>query len=681
MAAVIGDLQVNLTAATAEFERKLKKARRGLDRFRKQGQALAAGGAALAGVSRIFIGVGRAAGDASRALSAGMANVATLIPANTARVSALKEQVQALSVAHGKQSQDLVGGLYQTISAFGDRAGQTMEILRINSEAATAGVATTEQALALTSAVTKAYGDTSAAAVRHAADLALTTVRLGQTDFPQLAAAIGKTTPLAAKLGVTQEELAASFATLTGVTGSTAEVSTQLRAVMAGLVKPSTAMRAALKALGVESGSALVESRGLVGALQALIETTDGSAEAVTKLTGRDEAFAAAMHLAGAGAQTFSSNLQEMESAAGATGRAFEVQTRGVNAAGHQWDQFLARVQRVKEDLGDALIPILLRAAEGLRPLVDGAVGMVAAFGRLPQSTQTAMVGLAGAVAVFSAVSLAVGGLMLSLSPLKGALFAATAAAWKFVMPLKATPAAATQAGAALRGVAPAAASATAGAKALGIAIRGLLLASGIGALVVGLTTVVPWFYRFWEASRDPAQRLAKLRDRLAQLRDRAAEVADRIARLEAEGKRVSPQLRRVQSRVEHQRRELERAVEATERLELAQSDLGKTLESLAARDMAAWSGAAEAARQRAAVVKPLMHSRGGKCSDARPGGARPARRGRTRDDPGPRPPCAPLRGSDAARRNAPASGRAPPAAPSPASCCAGARRGPGCAS
>ena len=49
--------------------------------------------------------------------------------------------------------------------------------------------------------------------VRHAADLALTTVRLGQTDFPQLAAAIGKTTPLAAKLGVTQEELAASYAT------------------------------------------------------------------------------------------------------------------------------------------------------------------------------------------------------------------------------------------------------------------------------------------------------------------------------------------------------------------------------------------------------------------------------------------------------------------------------------
>lgn len=56
MATVIGDLRVNLTAATAEFGRRLKKARSTLDQFRRTGQARAAGGASLAGVSRIFIG-------------------------------------------------------------------------------------------------------------------------------------------------------------------------------------------------------------------------------------------------------------------------------------------------------------------------------------------------------------------------------------------------------------------------------------------------------------------------------------------------------------------------------------------------------------------------------------------------------------------------------------------------
>ena len=115
-----------------------------------------------------------------------MANVATLIPPNTARVDALKAAVQDLTIAHGKQSQDLTAGLYQTISAFGDEAGQTMAILDTASRAATAGVATTTQALDLVSALTKAYGDTSAAAVQQAADLGLTVVRLGQTDFPAL---------------------------------------------------------------------------------------------------------------------------------------------------------------------------------------------------------------------------------------------------------------------------------------------------------------------------------------------------------------------------------------------------------------------------------------------------------------------------------------------------------------
>ena len=41
-----------------------------------------------------------------------MANVATLIPGSTARVEEIKTAVQDLAVAHGRQTQDLVGGLY-----------------------------------------------------------------------------------------------------------------------------------------------------------------------------------------------------------------------------------------------------------------------------------------------------------------------------------------------------------------------------------------------------------------------------------------------------------------------------------------------------------------------------------------------------------------------------------------
>ena len=151
-----------------------------------------------------------------------------------------------------------------------------MEILRINSEAAAAGVATTEDAIALTSAVTKAYGDTPAAAVQQASDLALVTVRLGQTSFPELAAAIGKTTPLAAQIGVRQEELAASYATLTGVVGSTSKVSTGLRGILSGLIRPTKGLREAVAALG----AAGYRRRRVLGPgnLKDGEETTGGSA-------------------------------------------------------------------------------------------------------------------------------------------------------------------------------------------------------------------------------------------------------------------------------------------------------------------------------------------------------------------------------------------------------------------
>ena len=195
MAGMIGALRISLEASDAKFSKDLARARGKLRRFQQSASSWAASGAALGGLSAGLTGIARGALSASSALRDGMANVSTLIPGATGRVDELKDAVRDLSIAHGKDAQDLAAGLYQTISAFGDRAGQTMQILDTASKAATAGAATTSDAIALTSAVTKAYGDTSAGAVRKAADLALMTVRLGQTDFPPRRRAAGPLPP------------------------------------------------------------------------------------------------------------------------------------------------------------------------------------------------------------------------------------------------------------------------------------------------------------------------------------------------------------------------------------------------------------------------------------------------------------------------------------------------------
>ena len=154
---------------------------------------------------------------------AGMQNVSTLIGGNVERTDELAEAVKQLPAKTGKPLSDLTAGLYQVVSAYGDSA-ETAEILELNARAASAGLATTEQSIALISAVTKGWGDTSLEAQTKVSDLAFMTVKLGQTDFPQLAGSIGKVVPLTEKLKISQEEMFAVFATATGVTGTAAEV-------------------------------------------------------------------------------------------------------------------------------------------------------------------------------------------------------------------------------------------------------------------------------------------------------------------------------------------------------------------------------------------------------------------------------------------------------------------------
>lgn len=245
--------------ATAAF----KKVGGGLDAF--AGKAKAIGGGLTAGVTLPIVGAAAAAIKLGMDLNKGMANVQSLGIAQD-RVLEMKDAVQQMAIATGKATDDLADGAYQVVSAFGDTS-DSMKILEVNAKAAAAGLATTTDAINLTSAVTKGYGDTSAAAVQQAADLAFQTVKLGQTTFPELASSMGKVVPMAAALGVKQETLFAQMATLTGVTGGAAEVSTQLRATFQALIKPTgemaksiTMVSERLDAQGKLAGGPLVDA-------------------------------------------------------------------------------------------------------------------------------------------------------------------------------------------------------------------------------------------------------------------------------------------------------------------------------------------------------------------------------------------------------------------------------------
>ena len=76
----------------------------------------------------------------------------------------------------------------------------------------------------------------------------------------EMASAFGQAVPMVSALGVEFEEAAGFMATLTGVTGNTSLVTTQLTSLMTALIKPTTEMERLFERLQVASGKELIES-------------------------------------------------------------------------------------------------------------------------------------------------------------------------------------------------------------------------------------------------------------------------------------------------------------------------------------------------------------------------------------------------------------------------------------
>jgi len=417
--ATLAALRVKIIADIGQFKAAMEEAQSVASRVGKGLRDI--GSRLTARVTLPILGMGAAALKAATDLNAAMANVASLGEEAARNIGTWKTEVQNLAVELGKSTGDLAEGLYQVVSAFG-ASSESIQILEINAKAAAAGLAQTAEAINLTSAVTKAYGDTSAAAVRKVADLALKTVQLGQTTFPELAASIGRVTPLAASLGVRMEELFAVLATATGVTGSAAEVNTQMRAALQALMAPTTDMAKLMKELGYESGQAMIQELGFVGALQAIVQYAEKTGKPLQKFIGSVEGMTLALALSGGLADSFTEKLAAMENAAGAMDEAFAQQTQGINKLGFALAQLKQMVLVTAQRLGDALAPAVLKLVEMVRPWLEKVVEWVARFRDLDERTQAIILGVVAFAAALGPILVIAGMVVSAIGAIAGAI-------------------------------------------------------------------------------------------------------------------------------------------------------------------------------------------------------------------------------------------------------------------
>lgn len=267
----------------------------------------------------------------SRSFGGAMAAANTMAGKSGEEFAKLKDQVAELSHEVPIARDKLANGLYQVISN-GVPENNWITFLNKSARASVAGIANLEETVKVTSTIIKNYGlDWEAAGSIQ--DKIQLTAKNGVTSFEQLAQALPRVTSQAATLGVSVDELMATFSTLTGVSGDTAEVSTQLAAIFTALIKPSSEAAQMAQQMGIQFDAAAIKAAGgMEQFLQQLGKSVQEYSkssgvleqEVYGKLFGSAESLRALTPLMGNLSDKFSENVSSMKDSAGTIDNAFD---------------------------------------------------------------------------------------------------------------------------------------------------------------------------------------------------------------------------------------------------------------------------------------------------------------------------------------------------------------------
>lgn len=282
----------------------------------------AGGGLMLAGgaLRRAFDGPIQAAIEFEKAF----AEVRTIATDSKEGLEALRSELQLQAVQLGQMPIEHVRLAYQAISNGATEAADRTEVMRVSTMGAVAGLANSVDVLNLLTAGIKAYGESWQQSERLS-DIAFQTVNLGQTTMGELANEMQKVLAVSGVLKASWEETFGVVATLTGVTGNTAEVTTQLRAIMASIIEPSEQAGKMARKLGIDWSFQAVQAKGLTAVLDDARQKTGGNVLQLSKLIPRVEGLTGALALLGPQWDSYLQKTKQLADSTGSTKRAFDI--------------------------------------------------------------------------------------------------------------------------------------------------------------------------------------------------------------------------------------------------------------------------------------------------------------------------------------------------------------------
>ena len=403
--------------------------------------------------------------EESRSFSAAMNAANTMAGKSGEDFAKLKGQVAELSKSIPVVRDELANGLYQVISN-GVPEDNWIAFLQKSAKASVGGIADLGETVKVTSTIIKNYG-LSWDKAGDVQDKIQLTAKNGVTSFEQLAQALPKVTSNAATLGVSIDELMATFATLTGVSGNTAEVSTQLAAIFTALVKPSSEASKMAQQMGIEFDAAAIKA---AGGMRNFLTDLDKNVKAYAsksgmleqeiygKLFGSAESLRALGPLTGQLAAKFNENVEAMKGSAGTIDDAFSIMSSSGAASLQILKNKFAEVGDAIASTMGGIMPVLnITAQIGNTVIaVSAMVSGLKNLAKIQAIVKVRTMAMNAASLVWNATSVRMNALVqVMTASFRGAAVSATT---------------------------------------LKLAIQGLLISTGVGVAIVALTEVIAAF-------------------------------------------------------------------------------------------------------------------------------------------------------------------------------------------
>jgi TP901 family phage tail tape measure protein len=231
------------------------------------------------------LGLGVVIGAATAAFvsfESAMLAVQSVTQDTDATMDQLTEGVRELSVQLGISPTELAEGLY-SIAQAGFTGADALGILEISARGAVAGFTSVETAARPLIAVLSAFPEGMYTA-QKASDILFESVTAGVFTFEDLASQLGDNVPLAAQMGVSLEELAASYIVLTKQGNSLSESTTQVNGILRAFLKPTASLQKVVEDAGFATGALAVEELGLAGAMELAVQAADGNNDALADM-------------------------------------------------------------------------------------------------------------------------------------------------------------------------------------------------------------------------------------------------------------------------------------------------------------------------------------------------------------------------------------------------------------